>query len=157
MAYFDRKDDYGYVRWADHVRRRDHYTCAICGRRGVVVNAHHLNAWANFPDERYDVENGVTLCIFHHEDFHEKYGKGKNTKEQFEEYRGIAEELLKVANEDAIIEVTVKKMLQQAERDKVVREIEQDLERKYGSNRNTSEASTESEAGNKTDNDGYCE
>jgi len=134
MAYFDRKDDYGYIRWSDHVRRRDHYTCVICGRRGVAVNSHHLNAWASFPDERYDVDNGVTLCTFHHDDFHEKYGKGKNTREQFEEYRAIAEVLIKVANEDALINVTTKKMLQQAERDKAVQEILKDLEARYGSN-----------------------
>lgn len=123
MTIFDRKDDYGYVRWADHVRRRDHFTCVICGRKGVAVNAHHLNAWASFPDERYDVDNGVTLCIFHHEDFHEKYGKGKNTREQFEEYRAIAEELIKVANQEAFINATAARMLQQAERDAAVAEI----------------------------------
>ena len=156
MAYFDRKDDYGYVRWADDVRRRDHYTCAICGRKGVAVNSHHLNAWASHPDERYDVNNGVTLCVFHHEDFHEKYGKGKNTKEQFEEYRAIAEVLLKVANEDAIVEVSTKKMLQQAERDRVVQEIEKDLETRYGSDRDTSGSSSQ-EQEYKEGGDGYGE
>lgn len=128
MAYFDRKDDYGYVRWADHVRRRDNYTCVICGRKGVAINSHHLNAWASFPEQRYDVDNGVTLCTFHHEDFHEKYGKGKNTREQFEEYREIAEAILFVANEEAIIEVTTRKMLQQAEKDSVIAAIEKELE-----------------------------
>lgn len=131
MAYFDRKDDYGYVKWADTVRRRDHFTCVICGRKGVAINAHHLNAWASHPDERYDVDNGVTLCVFHHEDFHEKYGKGKNTKEQFEEYREIAEALIKVANEDALVKVSTKRLLQVAERDQVIKEILEDLEKNH--------------------------
>jgi hypothetical protein len=131
MAYFDRKDDYGYVKWADTVRRRDYFTCVICGRKGVAVNAHHLNAWASHPDERYDVDNGVTLCVFHHEDFHDKYGKGKNTREQFEEYREIAEALIKAANEDALIKTSTKRLLQVAERDQAVREILEDLEKRY--------------------------
>lgn len=135
MAYFDRKDDYGYVRWADHIRRRDHFTCVICGRKGVAVNAHHLNAWASHPDERYDVDNGVTLCVFHHEDFHEKYGKGKNTKEQFEEYRVIAEALIKTANAEALLDATARRMYQQVQKDHAVSEIMKDLEDKYGGER----------------------
>lgn len=132
MAYFDRKDDYGYVRWASEVKRRDHYTCVICGRKGVALNSHHLNAWAQFPDERYDVDNGVSLCTFHHEDFHGKYGKGKNTKEQFEEYRAIAEALIKVANEESLIDATARRMHQQVQHDIAVAQILKDLEEKYG-------------------------
>ena len=90
MAFFTRKDDYLYVRWAREVKIRDHYQCVICGARGVELESHHLNAWASFPDERYDLENGVTLCKAHcHEMFHEIYGKGKNTGEQFEEFERI--------------------------------------------------------------------
>lgn len=129
VVVFDRKSDYGYIRWADHVRKRDHYACVICGRKGVEINAHHLNAWASFPDERYDLDNGVTLCKYHHENFHEKYGKGKNTREQFEEYRAIAEVIIKVANQESLINTTVKRMLQQAEKDRAVREILQMAER----------------------------
>lgn len=46
------------------------------------------------------------------------------------EYRAIAEELIKVANQEAFINATAAKMLQQAERDAAVAEIEQDLEAK---------------------------
>ena len=91
MAIFSRKDDYGYIRWSSEVKRRDNYACVICNRKGIALNSHHLNAWADFPAERYDVSNGVTLCTFHHDDFHAKYGKGKNTENQFKEYREIAE------------------------------------------------------------------
>ena len=126
-----RKSDYGYIRWAAEVKRRDHYTCVICGRKGVALNSHHLNAWASHPDERYDMDNGVTLCSFHHEDYHSKYGKGKNTKEQFEEYRVIAEALIKVANEESLIETTARRMLQQVQKDYAVAEILKDLEEKY--------------------------
>ena len=91
MPFFDRKDDFMFIRWAREIKQRDHYTCTICGRRGVELNAHHMNAWASYPDERYDLENGTTLCIEHHEWFHSIYGKGNNTKEEFEEYRQIIE------------------------------------------------------------------
>ena len=131
-AYFERKDDYGYIRWAADVKRRDNYACIICNRKGIALNSHHLNGWADFPAERYDVGNGATLCVFHHEDFHSKYGKGKNTEEQFKEYREIAEILIKVANKDTIINVTSRKMLQKAEKDQVIQAILKDLEEKYG-------------------------
>jgi hypothetical protein len=132
MAFWDRKDDYSYIRWAQEVKRRDSYACVICNRKGTALNSHHLNAWASFPYERYDVSNGVTLCTFHHEDFHAKYGKGSNTEAQFKEYREISDILIKIANKDTIINVTSRKMLQRAENDHVVQSILKDLEDKYG-------------------------
>lgn len=128
MAIFDRKDDYGYIRWADHVRRRDHFTCVICGRKGVAVNSHHLNAWASFPDERYDVDNGVCLCQDCHNEFHEIYGKGKNTKNQFEEFKSIKETLISIAKKEALVAYATRAMLQSAEKDYVVQKILEDLD-----------------------------
>jgi len=122
-VFFDRKDDYAYVRWAREVKAEAHYTCALCGRKGGVLHSHHLNAWASFPEQRYNISNGVALCKFHHDDFHEKYGKGKNTKEQFEEYTVIAELIMKVSNRNAVINSASKKMLQIAERDQVIEDI----------------------------------
>jgi predicted restriction endonuclease len=130
--FFDRKEDYSYIRWAHEVKRRDNYTCVICNRRGVALNSHHLNAWAHFPTQRYDVDNGITLCLFHHEDFHERFGRGENTEAQFKEYREIAETLIKVANQETIINVTSRRMLQQAERDRVTQELIKDLDERYG-------------------------
>lgn len=131
MAVFTRKDDYGYIRWAADVKRRDHYTCVVCGRRGVALNSHHLNAWASHPTERYDVGNGVCLCQSCHDRFHVIYSKGKNTKEQFEEYRAIVETMIKVANEESLLDATAKKMYQQVQKDYAVSEIIKDLEDKY--------------------------
>lgn len=129
--FFQRKEDYGYIRWSQEVKRRDNYACVICNRKGVALNSHHMNAWAHFPTERYDVGNGVTLCTFHHDDFHDKYGRGKNTEAQFKEYQIIAEALIKVANKETIIKVTSRKMLQQAEKDQVIAAIIKDLDDKY--------------------------
>jgi hypothetical protein len=47
-----------------------------------------LNGYNNYPEERYDPSNGVTLSEKLHVDFHNKYDKYKGdcTKEQFEEF-----------------------------------------------------------------------
>jgi len=103
VAVFDRKEDYLYVRWAAAVKKRDHYVCQLCGARGAL-NSHHLNGWNTFPDERYDVDNGITLCLFHHDDFHNKYGRGGNTKEQFDEYHRICDILTRTANRKIDVE-----------------------------------------------------
>lgn len=86
MAVFDRKDDYLYIRWAQEVKRRDFHTCQICSINGVELNSHHLNSWNSHPDERYDIENGVTLCTICHNKFHDVYGRGDNTEDQFNDF-----------------------------------------------------------------------
>lgn len=103
MAIFDRKDDYHFVRWARAVKKRDHYMCQICERRGDL-NSHHLNAWNTFPDERYDIDNGTTLCVYCHEDFHAKYGKGGNTAEQFYEYSAICDIFIRAISQKISVE-----------------------------------------------------
>jgi hypothetical protein len=131
-ALFDRKDDYGYIRWAQDVKRRDNYACVICNRKGVALNSHHLNAWASFPAERYDVQNGATLCLSCHDKFHEIYNKGKNTVAQFKEFEQIMGVIIKLANTECLINCTARKMLQQAEKDQAIQFILQDLEDKHG-------------------------
>ena len=97
MAYFDRKDDYHHIRWSREVMQRDHYTCQICGRRGVELNSHHIKSYADNTDDRYDVDNGTCLCATCHNAFHNVYGKGKNTEEQFEEFETAYGALIKAA------------------------------------------------------------
>ena len=48
--------------WRTDVFHRDGYTCRICSRRGAGLNAHHIRPWASFPEDRYKVDNGITLC-----------------------------------------------------------------------------------------------
>jgi len=50
------------------------------------LNAHHINAYNVFPELRYDVTNGLTLCEPCHREFHNQYGYGFNTVEQLEEW-----------------------------------------------------------------------
>lgn len=52
-----------YIEWRTKVFTRDDYTCLNCGARGVVLHPHHIKSYTNFPDSRYDIDNGVTLCV----------------------------------------------------------------------------------------------
>lgn len=59
-----------YKAWRKSVYDRDDYTCQFCGARGVKLNAHHRKAYAVHPDLRYQVENGITLCVPCHKKIH---------------------------------------------------------------------------------------
>lgn len=56
-----------YKQWRINVLERDNYTCQCCGIRGVELHGHHIKGWAEYPELRYDVENGVALCRPCHE------------------------------------------------------------------------------------------
>lgn len=50
-----------YREWKRNVFKRDNYTCQRCGAK-KNLEAHHVKEKINFPELKYDVENGVTLC-----------------------------------------------------------------------------------------------
>ena len=60
-----------YYDWRRKVFERDDYTCRRCFRRGGGdLHAHHIKAFALFPELRYDVTNGLTLCLDCHKREH---------------------------------------------------------------------------------------
>ena len=59
-----RKSDL-YKQWRAAVFTRDCFKCVECGLGGSL-QAHHILSWANFPTLRFDMDNGETLCLFHH-------------------------------------------------------------------------------------------
>lgn len=52
-----------YKDWRSAVYFRDNYTCQHCGERGAELNADHIKPWSLFPDLRFDLDNGRTLCV----------------------------------------------------------------------------------------------
>lgn len=84
---FERWDDPQAVEWAKNIKIRDNYICQICHKYGIPLNSHHLNSWDLFIEQRYDLDNGITLCVRCHERFHSIYGRGKNTRFQFLQFK----------------------------------------------------------------------
>lgn len=64
------KARYEYQTWRTAVFTRDDFTCQECRMRGVRLHAHHVKPWADFPELRLDIANGVTLCERCHRAMH---------------------------------------------------------------------------------------
>lgn len=59
--------DVQYQLWATSVKNRDGWTCRMCdGGCSGRLEAHHIYDWTNFPEKRYQIKNGITLCHAHH-------------------------------------------------------------------------------------------
>lgn len=64
--------------WRVQVLRRDKH-CVVCK---TIKNrhAHHMNHSMYFKEERFDVDNGVTLCRHCHMVFHTSFKRSYRTK-----------------------------------------------------------------------------
>lgn len=56
-----------YEAWRKAVWERDNFKCQLSNPacKGKL-NAHHIKPWARYPDLRFAVSNGITLCHKHH-------------------------------------------------------------------------------------------
>lgn len=51
-----------YRRWRQAVYVRDDYTCQLCDVRGGNLHADHILPFSSYPELRYELSNGRTLC-----------------------------------------------------------------------------------------------
>ena len=61
-----------YKEWRKAVFERDNYTCQHCLQRGCRLNAHHIMPFARYPELRFSVNNGISLCESCHKKVHRK-------------------------------------------------------------------------------------
>lgn len=52
-----------YRLWRESVFERDGYTCIWCGHKGGNLNSDHIKPFAFFPELRFAIDNGRTLCV----------------------------------------------------------------------------------------------
>lgn len=56
-----------YREWMFSVKKRDNWSCRIsdinCKGR---LESHHILNWKEYPELRYEINNGITLCHAHH-------------------------------------------------------------------------------------------
>ena len=74
-----------YTEFINDVLKRDDFTCQLTLNSGNVV-VHHLDGYNWCVETSTDVNNGITLSEDMHKEFHNRYGRGNNTKQQFVEF-----------------------------------------------------------------------
>jgi len=58
------------------ILKKDNYTCFLCGQYGPKSDnkliAHHLLLWAEYPEYRFNINNGICLCEKCHKNTHKR-------------------------------------------------------------------------------------
>ena len=62
-----KRNDGAYKQWRLGVYKKDNYKCKINNKdcSGRII-AHHILGWSEYPELRYKINNGITLCQAHH-------------------------------------------------------------------------------------------
>jgi hypothetical protein len=76
-----------YINWQKKCMERDNFKCVVCSEhRKIYLTVHHIYSKDINFDRIFDINNGVTICKKCHRKFHNYYGYGKNTLEQWNEF-----------------------------------------------------------------------
>lgn len=72
-GYWNERNNPEYKQWRNGVMKRDKRKCRMSNDdcEGKLT-AHHILSWSKFPNLRYDIKNGITLCHYHHPRTREK-------------------------------------------------------------------------------------
>lgn len=70
-----------YRLWREAVFARDRWTCQECGIVGDKIHAHHIKRFSQYPELRFAINNGITLCIKCHAKTNNFGGKYTNNIE----------------------------------------------------------------------------
>ena len=81
-----------YRLWREAVFARDNWTCQKYKIKGGKLHPHHILNFAEYPELRFAIDNGITLSRKAHLEFHKEYGFRNNTKKQINECVATSQE-----------------------------------------------------------------
>lgn len=73
-----------YRLWREAVFARDNWTCQKTGKRGGELISHHIKNFAQYPELRFAIDNGITFSEEAHNEFHRIYGRKNNNEKQID-------------------------------------------------------------------------
>lgn len=71
-----------YRAWRTAIYKRDGYRCVLCGVIGGKLNADHIKPFSDYPELRFELSNGRTLCIPCHLKHGANWGKNNAGRKQ---------------------------------------------------------------------------
>jgi len=72
--------------WREAIFARDNWTCQKYGTKGGKLHPHHIQNFAEYPELRFAIGNGITFSEKAHKEFHKIYGKKNNSGKQLKEF-----------------------------------------------------------------------
>lgn len=69
--------------WYSRILKKFNFKCFLTGEKGGMLSAHHLFGYANFPEKRFDLNNGICIKKEIHVRFHKENSNRIITPELF--------------------------------------------------------------------------